>query len=212
VKTYPARHAISTATLVAAVALSSLADAALAGQSRTSAAARAARERNTELYHRQMKLNRLGEDARKASKSEREPQLALKQIKEDFESLQSVNNDMMRDSAGDQALDFKLISESAGEINKRAKRLRANLAMPAAVKKDQDKKDQKKPEAIEGEQMKATLIKLDSFIMSFVTNPLFQNPKVLDAQLSSRAGNDLDNIIELSHSISKSAEKLRKNP
>jgi hypothetical protein len=206
VKTYPVRHAISAiAFTVAAISISAQADSILARQRPKAAPPGAARAKDNELYQREMALKRLGENARNSSR--REPVLALKQIKEDFESLQAVNNNMMRDCSREGALDFKRISEATTEINRRARRLKANLAMSVG---DADKKDQKKLTVIEGEHMKATLIKLDTFIMSFVTSPLFQNPQVLDAQLSAQASSDLARIIELSHSISKSAGRLRK--
>ena len=49
---------------------------------------------------------------------------------------------------------------------------------------------------------------LNSRIVGFVTNPYFRNPKVVDAELVSRASRDLARIIELSRSIRKSAERL----
>lgn len=204
-KTNPVRQAINkTAFIAAAISILTLADSMLARQARPGAGARAAaRAKDNELYQREMALKSLGKEPRTLSK--REQLLALKEIKEDFESLQAVNNDMMRDCSEVVLLDFKLISEATTEINKRAKRLKTNLAMRLG---EEDKKDEK-PSVIEGEQMKASLAKLDQLIMSFVTNPLFQNPKVLDANLSSKSGDDLEQIILLSKIIKKSDEKLR---
>ena len=44
--------------------------------------------------------------------------------------------------------------------------------------------------------------------VSFVTNPYFKNPRVVDNELLSQAGRDLETIIELSRSIRKSADNL----
>jgi hypothetical protein len=60
--------------------------------------------------------------------------------------------------------------------------------------------------------LKESLLRLDRSIMSFVTNPLFQQTKVLDANLSTRASRDLEDIIELSRAIRKGVERLNRNP
>jgi hypothetical protein len=48
--------------------------------------------------------------------------------------------------------------------------------------------------------------------MNFVTNPFFQNPTVINLDLSTRAGRDLEDIIQMSQNVRKSAEKLNKTP
>ena len=50
---------------------------------------------------------------------------------------------------------------------------------------------------------------LRQHIYDFITNPLFESPNVLDVEQSRKAGRDLDRIIELSESITKSEEKLK---
>jgi hypothetical protein len=51
---------------------------------------------------------------------------------------------------------------------------------------------------------------LRKHIYDFVTNPLFESQGVLDLEQGRKASRDLDRIIELSESITKSGDKLKK--
>ena len=87
----------------------------------------AAKAADLEAYQREMRLRNLGEQNKQAT--EKQQRLALAQIKEDFERMQVVNNEMMRAVVKSSSLDHKLVSESLEEINRRAKRLKENLKM-----------------------------------------------------------------------------------
>jgi hypothetical protein len=54
------------------------------------------------------------------------------------------------------------------------------------------------------------LLMLRRYVYSFVTNPLFESKGVLDVRQAKKAGQDLDMIIELSESIKKESDKLKK--
>ncbi len=141
-----------------------------------------------EAYQREMRLRNLGEQNKQPS--EKEQKLALAQIKEDFERMQVVNNQMMRVVSTSDSLDNKLVSESLEEINKRAKRLKENLRM-----QNLEAKEQGVSKAASVAEVKTSLSTLDDFIMSFVQSPLFQNPKLVDANHKAKAESDLANII-----------------
>ena len=128
-------------------------------------------------------------------------------IKEDFARLQIVNNEMMRRIFEDQVLDYRHISESITEIRKRASRLRENLMLPVP---ENGEKSLKLSDAHTTAQVKDSLLMLDNLIMSFVRNPLFQQPGVVDAKHSAKAGSDLKTIIEFSGGIRKEIEWLSK--
>jgi NADP-dependent 3-hydroxy acid dehydrogenase YdfG len=51
---------------------------------------------------------------------------------------------------------------------------------------------------------------LRKHIYDFVTNPLFESLGVVDLEQGIKAGRDLDRIIELSESITKSEDKPKK--
>jgi hypothetical protein len=162
-----------------------------------------AKEADLQHYNREMALRNLG---KREPLSEQQQKLALKQIKEDFEHMQAVNNEMMRTVSTAETLDYKSISETVSEINKRAKRLKGNLRMADGEKGEALKV------ASDGAELKQSLYRLDSLIMSFVTSPLFQNPNVLNTDLRTKANRDLEGIIEMSQTVRKNAERLGKPP
>ena len=59
------------------------------------------------------------------------------------------------------------------------------------------------------EQIEESLMSLRKHIYDFVTNPLFESPGVLDLEQGRKAGRDLNTIIKLSESITKSGDKLK---
>ena len=187
------------------VSLVGLATPLFAQASRGRVAADRARAKEADLqhYNREMALRNLGKEQ---PPSEQQQKLALKQIKEDFERMQFVNNEMMRTVSASETLDYKSISDTLSEINKRAKRLKSNLRM------EDGERDGAKQTASEGVELKQSLYQLDNLIMGFVTSPLFQNTTVTDANLRLKAGRDLDGIIDMSQTIRKTAERLSKTP
>jgi hypothetical protein len=179
------------------IALSIEPAAAQRARSRSMAGERArAKASDLEAYQREMRLRNLnGPDKEAAEKQQR---LALAQIKEDFERMQVVNNEMMRAVVKSDAIDYKLVSASLDEINKCAKRLKENLKM-----QDYEAKEAGDGRAASVADVKASLSTLDDFIMSFVQSPIFQNTQVIDTNHRARAGNDLANIIGVSRDAKK---------
>ena len=174
----------------------------------------AQRQRNRSVAERtrsnQVALNEWGRTHMKevAEKHFQKRRLSLLPIiREDFTRIQIVNNEMMRKIFDDEVLDYKRISESIGEIRKRAARLRENLMLPETEVGDKEMRAlRQNPSPL----LKDSLLTLDNMIMAFVRNPLFQQPNVVDAKLSARAGDELKTIIEFSGGIRKEAEKLSK--
>jgi len=165
----------------------------------------AVKVREQELTMREWALTHVNGEAKKPV----DPQgSALLQIKEDFKRIQIINNLMMSMTWANNQFDYPYISDVTAEIKTRATRLKANLTLPEP---EDDKSALKNENQPNGGQMKASLLKLDHSIMGFVTNPVFQNPGVIDLQLSAKASRDLKSIIELSNSIRKSTDKLSKN-
>lgn len=174
----------------------------------------AQRERNRALADRSrsnaMALNewRRTHMAEEVNKQFEKRRIALlPQIKEDFSRIQVVNNEMMRKIFEEEVIDFKRISDSVAEIRKRASRLKVNLMLPEF---DDNQASLKLPDAPIGGQVKESLLALDTMIMNFVRNPLFQQPGVVDAKLAARAGRELRAIIEFSGGMRKEVERLSK--
>jgi hypothetical protein len=124
------------------------------------------------------------------------------QAKEDFRRMQIVNNNMMRAASVDPSLNYKMIVEAVGEINKCAKRLKTNLA---ALDYDEERKP-KRLDQLNPAQLKRALFSLDDVVMNFVTSLA-----VVDTENQSHSANYLQDIIELSDHIRRNAERIDKS-
>ncbi len=135
----------------------------------------------------------------------------LPQMREDFKQLQLVNNGLMMQVVAAKALDYKLIAQAMGEIKNRAARLKDNLVLPQLQAAAENTRKDKAPDATtDAAQLKLSLFKLDSLIMSFVKNPQFTSANTLVMTHAEQAGRDLRDIIELSRTIRKSAQQVGK--
>lgn len=132
---------------------------------------------------------------------------SIKQVKEDFRHIQIVRNEIVRNLLADKPLDYKLVASEAGEISKRADRLKTFLMPPTPEDKDKNPKNQVE---FNSEEIKEALVRLCNQIASFVENPVLKTPDRIDVEESRRAGGDLLSIIELSSIIKRSAERLGK--
>src|SRR5215467_1455912 len=65
----------------------------------------------------------------------RDRELALNQIKEDFERIQLANDDLNRALADPATNNPRVLASVVADIRKRAKRLQENLALPTASKR-----------------------------------------------------------------------------
>ncbi len=153
----------------------------------------------SEMQAREWALAHIPDEVNKHFKKEQVSLFA--QIREDFTRLQVVNNEMMQTVFVKKNVDRKLIAATTAEINKRAARLSENLVLPRL---DDKAKNQKRDDAGNDSGLQAGLLKLDRCIMSFISNPLFKQPNVVDAQLALKARRDLDLIIRLSKQLKTS--------
>lgn len=137
-------------------------------------------------------------------------QVSLAKVKEDYVGIQEANNDLLTMLAGGKGLDYKLIADSSGEIRKRAGHLKSYIVVLQLAA--QDKKRAKNLDEIPPEEMKASLLSLDAKIVHVISSPIFKNfGSVVDKESSAKALNELDNIIELSERIKRTAESNIKN-
>jgi hypothetical protein len=131
---------------------------------------------------------------------------AIDQTKQDFKRIQLIRNDVVDYLVAKKPLDYKLVSEQAAEINKRANRLKSFLMPSAPVEKKEDAAQQTE---YDGEQIKGALVKLCNTIYSFTGNAMFKDPTTVDIQKAASAGGDLLAIIELSDNVKRSADRLK---
>jgi hypothetical protein len=116
--------------------------------------------------------------------------LAEQAVQADFRKIQLLDIDLLklvRRSASD-----KEIGSTLGAIKKLATRLRSGLRVPKIG---------------ESTLYDLTLLRgvllLDKTITSFVENPLFQERRLVDPELSIRAGKDITEIVRLSDFLRK---------
>jgi len=129
----------------------------------------------------------------------------LKKIKEDFRTLQNINNKMMAEVfAGDQ-VDYGHTLEMISQVRAKAVSLKTNLSLPT----DDNEKKVPSPSAIDSlKDLRAALLVLDQSVMSFVNNPMFQKPDVVEVSLARKASRDLEGIISLSGDLKKLTARL----
>ncbi len=166
-----------------------------------SAAERAAAAAN--MREREWNLRHIGDNTKKTF--ERTQVSLFAQIKEDFWRLQIINNEVfypVLDKSNFAAEDNKRIGEAMREVRKRAGRLKTNLQLPVPEKVKNNQQE------ITNEEVKFSLAMLNKTIISFVTNPLFQKPEVLNMEQNAQAGRDLNTIIKLSDAIQKRFKAL----
>jgi hypothetical protein len=177
----------------------------------TSAAERA-RQRQISRNDRletELRINALERESRQP-RTEESPRSANMKLKDDFEQLQTVNNQMMAMVFANNVLDYKRVSEAITEIRKRAAKLMSNLPLPPAEKDGPEEQPLKGLNELNQGEVKPALLSLDDLIQRFVTNPVFQQSQVVDIQQSSKARRDLEAILKLSEKIRKSTDKLMK--
>lgn len=186
-----------------AAALAVLAPAAAPSfRGQTGGIERLLRERQRVMINREVEEG-LRRPAGRGKRGEAE-RLAVAQIKEDYERIQVVNNELAEAVANPAGVDLKLVVKSTAEIERRAERLLSNLALPELPP---DLERVKMP--AEGqEQLRPSLLMLGRLVNRFVHSPLFREVNVIDAQVSPRARRDLEGIIALSGRLKKESEKL----
>ena len=132
--------------------------------------------------------------------------LALKQIREDFRDLQSLNNRMMSEAWARETVDYGFVSNMISQIRGKANRLKLNLNLPEPG----DMKSERRADPANDKDFRASLMVLDKTIMRFVNNPLFQKPNTLEVTQAAKARHDLETVIELAGGLRKVASRLEK--
>jgi hypothetical protein len=132
--------------------------------------------------------------------------LPLKQIKEDRESLEFLSQSVF--GSGGSELGLESVSQWAGELRKRVRRLKANLALPEA--------EEPPPSMSEAARVPSNRHELASAVneLSRLTSESLRNPvlngRVLDQALSAKAVRDLAQIDSLAGLIQNGCQLLSK--
>ena len=131
--------------------------------------------------------------------------LFASQISLDLKRMRELNLDLKQAVSPSGALDLNFLARSAAEINRRAKRLKSNLAFPKPEQHAQKRSEAKLDE------LRAAIPILESAITDFVGSSTLNNGRGIDAKLRTRAAGDLNEVIELSDWLKKSSKKLAKS-
>ena len=132
---------------------------------------------------------------------------SYKEVAEDFKQLQLRNYSLSQAAGVGAQFDYARIRVEAAEVKKRASRLKTSLLLPEP---NRDQKVDGGEEIASTEGLTSAAASLNALVNSFVWNPVFQRPGVVDLELSSKASRDLEGIIRLSEQIRRSAEGLSK--
>jgi len=135
--------------------------------------------------------------------SEAERTAMIKQIREDFRTIQDVNNRMMSQAWKAETIDYDLTSSMLGEINQKAARLKNHLSLP-----HQEKLERATVSASGVQEFKSALLLMDRSLMNFVNNRIFRE-NIIEVGLANQAAQDLENVLGLSSRLRKIADNLR---
>jgi hypothetical protein len=157
-----------------------------------------------EMTKRELQLNNLGRDKGRPNAS-KVSQAFMDQVKNDFQRILTLHNEMVRAIAANQPVSNRFISDATGEIRKRSTRLQSSLRLKPESKPGNEgtRANLKMIEA------KDELILLCKDIESFVRNPIIENPGTVDAQQLEKARKDLQSVVDLSDAIKKRADKQK---
>jgi len=158
----------------------------------------------------QAKLRSAEMEADAESENRKHIQAAIANMKQDFARIQVLRNDIARNLVAHKPLDYSVITEQTGEINKRAQRLNVYMLAHAP-----EEKEERKLLELKSEEMIDALVRLCKLIDSFTENPALKNAATIEAKEiekakedKAKADRDLLAIVNLSESIRKKSDSL----
>jgi hypothetical protein len=163
-------------------------------------------ERIRDEQQRQMALRSGGRREEGAPADEQVVKAAAEQLNQDFKRVQVIRNELARAATSGSALDYKRVSEGTAEVKKRSVRMQTYLAL--REESDGAKQQPVDAAAYDEASLREALARLCKRIDSFVANPRFKSPGVVDVDSTAKAARDLREVITLSERIKGSAERL----
>jgi hypothetical protein len=135
-----------------------------------------------------------------------EETLPLNQIKEDRAYLEFLSQSVF--GSDEDELDLQSVSQWAGELRKRVRRLKANLALPETESESPPTSEDAQIPSNSREMEKALLV-LSRLINESLRNPVLSG-RLLDQALSAKAVRDLTQIESLAGLIQNGCQVLTK--
>jgi hypothetical protein len=154
---------------------------------------------------REWQLRNLGNEPEAAKDPKRLEEIKA-EIEQDFQRILILHNELARFLLNNKPLNYDFVSEATAEIKKRASRLQRTLAL---TKPDDEQNKDRYPDFADT-RMRDEVAMLCNQIKSFVTNPVIEKPGTVNAPQLMQARRDLQDVIDLSGSLKKSADRLKK--
>jgi hypothetical protein len=164
-----------------------------------------ARERQQDMSAREWQLRNFGNPS--VVKDRRRLDALMAQTEEDFNRMLMLHNEIARAITANKPIDYHFVAEATGEIRKRATSIQSNLMLSPPA---EEMKTVEMPAQTNESEMKDALIKLCKQIRSFVTNPVIEQPNVVDMEKMAAAKRDLESVIQLSAHLKREADTLVK--
>jgi hypothetical protein len=128
------------------------------------------------------------------------------EIEQDFQTILVLHNQLARFIMNNKPLDYDFVSDASAEIKKRASHLQRTLAL---TKPDEEQNQTKRADFADA-RIRDAVATLCSEIKNFITNPVIDKPGTVNAAELTRARRDLQEVINLSSNLKKSADRLKK--
>lgn len=166
---------------------------------------------NNDIKLRSVELERIKMEAERTATLRREngTELKFSLIKEDFEGIQTEQMRIITAYTGGSAIDYGKISKSANKITEMAVRLRANVFSPAGGEDAIDGQAEEENPYL-GKSVRDLIIELDKAIGEVVTNPMWQQLRVVDPEVSKTVEASLVNVINASNALWIEASEMKK--
>ena len=202
------KHTAGNRTLIGITFLLSLAAPLLAQQPAAAPPVdrtNQARQRQQDMSKREWQLRNFGNAA--VTKDRRRLEALMAQTEEDFNTLLSLHNEIVRFLGATKPFDYHFVSKATGEIRKRAHSIQTNINLTPTAEEIKPAELTANTNEVE---MKDSLVKLCKQIRSFVTNPVIEQPNLIDVEKLAAAKRDLESVIQLSTQLKRDADLLSK--
>ena len=192
-------------TLLLSVVTPTLAQRSLPGGPPPMDKVNTARKRQQDTATREWQLRNIVNP--ELAKDRRRLDALMTQTEEDFNRILSLHNEIARALTATKPLDFHFVSQATADIRKHAHSIQSNLMLSPPA---EELKPVELPANTNETEMKDSLIKLCKEIRSFVTNPVIEQPNLIDAGKLATAKRDLESVIQLSAHLKRDADTLSK--
>lgn len=134
-----------------------------------------------------------------------EPRVSLAELKKDIDQLQALNAKLRQAIDSGSASDFGKLGRYVEEIQELAWRLKTTGYWSAG---DRSGSDGRPAPPAPDQQLSGLAFSLSEAITAFLSNPVVQQSRIVDAELLAQAGEDLETIIRQAAVVRKRADEL----